>query len=183
VTFIILGHRSGEVRHVKGWKTLMAGFALIFFGTLIDITDNFTELNRFVIVGDTPVQAFLEKVVGYLMGFMFLAVGIWQWLPRIVEHQKLIAENLEKAKKEVKYLQGLLPICASCKKIWDDKGYWKQIETYIAEHSEAKFSHSICPACAKKLYPDFYEEMAPQAAPADAAPRSARPCDDEGIRS
>jgi hypothetical protein len=52
----------------------------------------------------------------------------------------------------VKALSGLLPICASCKKIRDDKGYWKKIEEYIQNHSEAKFSHGICPECMNKLY-------------------------------
>ena len=64
-------------------------------------------------------------------------------------------ENLLKAMKEIKILSGLLPICASCKKIRDDKGYWKQIELYIRDHSEADFSHGICPECANKYYPDF----------------------------
>jgi GAF domain-containing protein len=54
---------------------------------------------------------------------------------------------------DVKTLRGLLPICASCKKIRDDKGYWQQIEDYIERHSEAGFSHSVCPECAKSLYP------------------------------
>jgi len=69
------------------------------------------------------------------------------------ERIKLIAE-LRKALADVKTLSGLLPICSSCKKIRDDKGYWKQIETYIAQHSKASFTHSICPDCAKKLYPN-----------------------------
>ena len=56
---------------------------------------------------------------------------------------------------KVKLLSGLLPICASCKKIRNDKGYWEQIEKYIHNHSDAKFSHGICPDCLKKLYPDF----------------------------
>jgi len=62
----------------------------------------------------------------------------------------------KKMQKEIKILKGFLPICAACKKIRDDKGYWKQIESYIRDHSEAEFSHGICPDCAKKLYPDFY---------------------------
>ena len=66
------------------------------------------------------------------------------------EHDKLV-----KALKEIKTLSGLLPICASCKNIRDDKGYWNQIEGYIQQHSDAQFSHAICPACAKKLYPDL----------------------------
>lgn len=67
------------------------------------------------------------------------------------EKDSLIAE-LEKAMRKVKLLSGLLPICASCKKIRDDKGYWNQIEAYIKSHSEAEFSHSICPDCMEKLY-------------------------------
>jgi hypothetical protein len=56
---------------------------------------------------------------------------------------------------QVKQLSGMLPICASCKKIRNDSGYWQQIETYIRDHSEVEFSHSICPDCVAKLYPDF----------------------------
>ena len=64
-------------------------------------------------------------------------------------------EELQEALKEVKQLSGLLPICSHCKQIRDDKGYWNQIESYIGAHSEAEFSHGICPDCAKKLYPEF----------------------------
>ena len=56
---------------------------------------------------------------------------------------------------ELKILRGLLPICSYCKKIRDDKGYWNQIESYITDHSEVEFSHSICQECLKKYYPDF----------------------------
>ncbi len=63
-------------------------------------------------------------------------------------------KKLQKALKEVKKLSGLLPICASCKKIRDDKGYWNQIESYIHKHSEAEFSHGICPECMDKMYGD-----------------------------
>ena len=73
------------------------------------------------------------------------------------EREKLIKE-LQDALAKVKKLSGLLPICASCKKIRDDKGYWNQIETYIREHSEAEFSHGICPDCGKELYGRFYKE-------------------------
>ncbi len=62
-------------------------------------------------------------------------------------------DKLMKALKEIKTLSGLLPICASCKKIRDDKGYWNQMEGYIQQHSDAQFSHGMCPDCAKKMYP------------------------------
>jgi len=70
-----------------------------------------------------------------------------------------LIEELQEALNKVNLLGGLLPICASCKKIRDDKGYWNQIETYIRDHSEAEFSHGICPDCAKKLYPEFYDKV------------------------
>src|SRR2546427_676551 len=66
--------------------------------------------------------------------------------------------DLEQALREVKVLRGFIPICASCKKIRDDKGYWQQIETYIQQRSEALFSHGICKDCMKKLYPDYADE-------------------------
>ncbi len=66
-----------------------------------------------------------------------------------------IKNELRRKETEVKTLRGLLPICASCKQIRDDKGYWHKIEAYIRDHSEAEFSHGICPKCAEKLYPEF----------------------------
>jgi hypothetical protein len=66
--------------------------------------------------------------------------------------------ELKKALSELKKLSGLLPICASCKKIRDGKGYWNQIEEYIREHSEAEFTHSICEECAKELYPGLLQD-------------------------
>ena len=62
-------------------------------------------------------------------------------------------QELEQALKEVKVLRGFIPICASCKKIRNDRGYWQLVEAYIREHSEAEFSHGICPDCIKKFFP------------------------------
>ena len=73
------------------------------------------------------------------------------------EREKLI-EELQGALAKVKLLSGLLPICASCKKIRDDKGYWNQLESYLQAHSEAEFSHGLCPECAEKLYPGYRHE-------------------------
>ena len=73
------------------------------------------------------------------------------------EKSKLIIE-LQEALDRVKTLRGLLPICACCKKIRDNTGYWNQIEVYIGDHSEAEFSHGLCTECAKVLYPSFYKD-------------------------
>ena len=73
---------------------------------------------------------------------------------RAEEDREKLIQELKEALEKVKTLSGMLPICASCKKIRDDKGYWRQIESYIRDHSEAEFTHGICPDCFKKLYPD-----------------------------
>ena len=73
----------------------------------------------------------------------------------IIRRLQDTVQNLEKALSEVKTLRGIVPICSFCKKIRDDKGYWDQVEVYVSQHTNANFSHSICPDCAKKLYPEF----------------------------
>ncbi len=73
----------------------------------------------------------------------------------IFHNLKINEEKLVNALKNIKTLHGLIPICVWCKKIRDDKGYWKQIEVYVREHSEADFSHGISPDCEKKLYPEL----------------------------
>lgn len=74
---------------------------------------------------------------------------------RLEQERERLIEKLQAAIIKARTLSGLLPICAACKKIRDDKGYWKRIEAFISEHSEAEFSHGICPDCARKLYPDL----------------------------
>ena len=84
-----------------------------------------------------------------------------QFLLRIdqLEREKGQAvEALKQAMAEVKHLSGMLPICASCKKIRDDQGYWHQVEVYITEHSEADFSHGICPECCTKMYSEYFPQ-------------------------
>ena len=73
------------------------------------------------------------------------------------ERENLIRE-LEDALEKIKTLKGLLPICAHCKRIRDDRGYWAQVETYIEAHSLAEFSHGICPECVRKYYPEVFEK-------------------------
>jgi CheY-like chemotaxis protein len=75
-----------------------------------------------------------------------------------IERQKLVL-NLQQALNEVRRLRGFLPICSNCKKIRNDKGYWQAVEVYVQEHSDAQFSHGICPECLKKLYPEFAAEI------------------------
>lgn len=74
---------------------------------------------------------------------------------KATEEREKLVEELQAALAKVKLLSGFLPICAACKNIRDDQGYWQRIEAYIHDHSEAVFTHGICPDCARKLYPEF----------------------------
>jgi PleD family two-component response regulator len=76
---------------------------------------------------------------------------------RVNTHIKLhrTLKELQDALKDIRTLSGLIPICASCKKVRDDKGYWNQVEEYIEERSDAQFSHGICPKCRDELYPEY----------------------------
>jgi len=89
---------------------------------------------------------------GELVGTVHMARDFTERQQAARENERLISE-LNRALADVKKLSGFLPICASCKKIRDDTGHWHHIETYIKEHSEAEFSHGLCPECSRKLYP------------------------------
>ena len=106
----------------------------------------------------TIIGFFISPVGGELWQVIanrFLAIcAIWTATILSVQRKRLYEEK-ERAIEEIKILSGLLPICASCKNIKDDQGHWKQMESYIRDHSEAEFTHGICPDCAKKLYPDI----------------------------
>ena len=97
-------------------------------------------------------------LISALTGMMAVIVGalffVYITNPLLAKLSKTV-EGLQEALSKVKLLSGLIPICASCKKIRDDRGYWNQIEYYIREHSEAEFSHGICPKCANRLYPEL----------------------------
>jgi CheY-like chemotaxis protein len=75
-----------------------------------------------------------------------------------IEREKLSA-LLRDALEQIYTLKGLIPICSSCKNVRDDKGYWQRVESYLSQYSSVKFSHGICPVCAKKLYPEYCENL------------------------
>lgn len=101
-----------------------------------------------------------------VMIFLFVAFTIFSFR-RWSDAEKLRKENqeekkrLQKALDDIKQLKDLLPICSSCKKIRDDQGYWHNVEKYFSAHSNTEFSHSLCPECIIKLYPDHKESLIP----------------------
>ena len=80
--------RKEDVRFRKGWIFVPIGFGLIFFGSLLDITDNFPSLNKYIVIGNTRYEEFFEEVIGYLFGFVFVAIGFWKWIPSILALKK-----------------------------------------------------------------------------------------------
>jgi PAS domain S-box-containing protein len=87
VYLLVTGQKSG-LGGEKGWAYILGGFVFILLGMLIDITDNFPIFNKYIILGDTDSQAILKEVVCYLFGFILLSIGIWMWIPNIIERKK-----------------------------------------------------------------------------------------------
>jgi signal transduction histidine kinase len=105
--------RAGKKRKElsrQGWSLIIAGFGLLCFATVIDITDNFESLNWLILMGDTPIQAFLEKMVGFLLGFLLLSIGLIKWIPTItgVEYTQQLNEELKKEITERKQAEEAL---------------------------------------------------------------------------
>jgi len=94
---------------------------------------------------------------GRIIGIIGFSIDITE-RRQVEEALKEEHRQLQQALDEVRTLRGIVPICASCKKIRDDRGFWNQVEKYVSDHTEAKFSHGICPDCAKILYPELYKE-------------------------
>ena len=97
VIFLLRTSKAKRLAPDVGWNLIVGGFGLLLFGSILDITDNFESLNRYVVIGDTEVEAFLEKFAGFLGGFVMVAVGLVRWVPSV---QRLQAEATEREKAE-----------------------------------------------------------------------------------
>ncbi len=112
----------------------------------------------FSVLGPSISESYINVALSLLAVWSTSALVI-NWKIVHEGREKQIAAVKESILSEVEILRGLLPICASCKKIRDDKAYWRQVEQYVSEHSEAEFSHSICPDCVRKLYPEYADDV------------------------
>jgi hypothetical protein len=107
----------------------------------------------FVSITGRPMRDSLNNVIGGVAVLRDVTEK-----KKLMENQETLIRRYAEALCEVKTLSGLLPISAKCKKIRDDQGYWKQIEVYITQHSNAEFSHGICPSSAVELYPEIFDK-------------------------
>ena len=136
-------HKRGMERYSSSGESKVIGKTLELFGLKKDLSEFQMELS--LATWNMDQDIFYTGIIR----------DITERKTAEEEREKLLLD-LKDALERVKTLSGLLPICSACKKIRDDKGYWNQIESYIRDHSEAEFTHSICPECSKKLYGKVY---------------------------
>ncbi len=132
--------RGMKLKHSPAAKDLtviiVMGTSLFAFASIFHVFERFAAFHQKY--GVDPIDDMVIVFAALAIAFAVFSLRRWR--------------ELRKALGNVKTLQGLLPICASCKRIRDDVGYWSQLEFYIETHSEAELIHSICPKCLKKLY-------------------------------
>ena len=138
------GYKIGEIRGGISQAVPMAPYLAIYRSQVLPIATGHSLL--------------------WIMGMMGIGIGSLIFRRRILERRHSVAERekliteLQTALATVKQMSGLLPICSSCKRIRDDKGYWNQIEIFIRDHSGADFTHSVCPDCMKEIYGDLMKD-------------------------
>jgi len=130
--------------------------AIYIFAASYDILERLVEFSRQY--ENWEVDEFMT--VSFFLVFALAIFSVRRWKETRNANNLLLRRNksLQEALSEIKQLRGIIPICAACKKIRDDKGFWHQFELYVRDHSEAEFSHGICPECMKKVYPEFVEK-------------------------
>ncbi len=154
-------HKCYESRPGKSCHTEKCPLDRIIQGEKEVICDTLKEgdkgLKKHFIITARPFLNANKETIGIVESFQDISDR-----KRAEEAKEDLIAELQNSLEEVNLLSGFLPICASCKKIRDDKGYWNQLEEYISERSSAQFSHGICPNCAKKIYPEQYEKLYPE---------------------
>ncbi|OPY89170.1 MAG: putative diguanylate cyclase YegE [Syntrophaceae bacterium PtaU1.Bin231] len=150
MTFVDITHPDYVMQDIEQVKRVGRGEIPSY-----ETEKRYIHKNGGTIWGKLLVSAIREED-GALRYYLSSVIDVTDQKQAEAERDKLIAD-IQKAFSKVRRLSGLLPVCSSCKRIRDDSGYWKQLELYIQDNSEAEVSHGICPDCTKRLYPDFYE--------------------------
>jgi len=155
----IIGQKRGEALDLEPARVLFAEPDLI-----VRRRGGAEEVHSEIVLGEGEERRYYDLCITPLRDGRDRLVGQLIHLSDISEHrsadeerEKLVA-RLEEALAQVRALRGLLPVCASCKRIRDYAGRWRGMEEYVASHSNAEFSHGLCPECIKRLYPDFSYE-------------------------
>ncbi len=139
-------------------------FLVIFFAVVVYFIASSNDLLEKLITYSSKHESweldeFITVFIYLVFALMFFSIRRWYEINEL--KNELVSQNtsLKKAVAEIKRLRGILPICANCKRIRDDAGYWHQVELYVRDHTDAEFTHSICPDCIKMLYSDLDDEL------------------------
>ncbi len=132
---------------IAAWKVGTTPSYLIsilssIFWLLSDIYSSHPYSGSFFGAWNTAIRLFSFLIIAYATSRIRFLLAV----------ERNISKDLREARAEIKTLSGLIPICANCKKVRDDKGYWNELEAYLSEHSDAELTHGFCPDCMKKLY-------------------------------
>ena len=158
-------HRSAIIDLHDVFSALRkSGVSLIEFELQVE-----ADLKSTIVENAARLRLYLSFLITVLLGFTIYLGYILSRMIKALNNEiasrkqsekatRLESDKLRDALAKVKVLSGMVPICATCKKIRDDQGYWKQIESYIRDHSEMQFSHGICPDCLKLHYPEYDED-------------------------
>jgi len=157
----MIGYSASEVYnlHVWDWEALHDKAALLEMCETVDaLGDHFVtkHLRKDGSQYDVEISTSGTTYQGHKL-ILCICRDITERL-QIERERETLVNKLQKALSEIQTLEGIIPICAGCKKIRDDTGYWSQVEAYVSKHTLAQFSHGLCPECTKKHYPDMIEE-------------------------
>lgn len=141
-------------------ETIKVELVIIFVLLIVIfiLAGHYDIMERIVAYSRQHEQWQMDELIAVSIGLVFLLAlfSIRRWREAVDSERRLIQRNeeLQDALSEIKQLRGIISICSACKKIRDNQGFWQHVEVYIRDHSEAEFSHGICPDCINKLYPD-----------------------------
>ncbi len=158
--FFNFRHRlsNGDIRDVEVYSyPIIIKNKKFLFSVIFDVTDKL-KAQTFKAERDRMIKYIFAGII--FAALLFIALMIFYYKKRMLYVKQLLEKNkmLEEAQGKIKTLSGIIPICMHCKKIRDDQGYWDQLEKFITEHSEAVFSHSLCPDCKEKYYKDVLKK-------------------------
>jgi len=163
---VYLIYSGGVSNNGHLWVMFIPILTVFVYGTKKGLISLTIMTLFFIIMFSYPENLLLKAMypLDFKIRFIIAFLGLTLFsasaeIARVRATLKLKERNaeLKKAITNIKELSGLLPICSHCKKIRDDQGYWSEVEEYLMEHSKADFSHSLCPHCASKLYPEYYK--------------------------
>lgn len=152
----IPGNRVKRNTVIELFVAFALGAAVYLFAARYDYLERIVEISRQH--ENWELDELIIVAIFFMVALALFSMRRWQDVLKSEIELTERNKELQKALSEIRQLRGIVPICASCKKIRDDKGFWHQVEVFVRDHTDAEFSHGICPECMTNLYPDFIDD-------------------------